>query len=95
VTIYRERKQYSLEFKAKVALSAIKDEEPIAQLVGRYEVYPTVIHTWKRNLLDGAADLFAKGHKKENQTDAKVDELYRHIGKLKVKHDFLLKKFNF
>jgi hypothetical protein len=32
---------------------------------------------------------------KKNQTDAKVDELYRHIGKLKVKHDFLLKKLNF
>jgi transposase len=41
----RKRKQYSPEFKAKVALSAIKNEEPIAQLVGRYEVYPTVIHT--------------------------------------------------
>ena len=54
-----------------------------------------MIHTWKRNLLDGAADLFVKGHKKENQTDAKVDELYRHIGKLKVKRDFLSKKLNF
>jgi transposase len=41
----RKRKQYSPEFKAKVALSAIKNEEPIAQLSGRYEVYPTVIHT--------------------------------------------------
>ena len=95
MTIYRERKQYSLEFKAKVALSAIKNEETVTQLAARYEVHPTVIHTWKRNLLDGAADLFAKGHKKENQTDAKVDELYRHIGKLKVERDFLLKKLNF
>ena len=52
-------------------------------------------YTLENGLLDSAADLFAKGHKKENQTDAKVDELYRHIGKLKVKHDFLSKKLNF
>jgi transposase len=91
----RKRKPYSPEFKAKVALSAIKNEETVAQLSGRYEVHPTVIHTCKRNLLDSAADLFAKGHKKENQTNGKVDELYRHIDKLKVERDFLLKKLNF
>ena len=91
----RKRKQYSPEFKAKVALLAIKNEETIAQLAGRYEVHPTVIHAWKWNLLDGAEDLFAKGHKKENQTDAKVDELYRHIGKLKVDAIFCWKSSTF
>ena len=91
----KKTKPHSPEFKAKVSLSAIKNEETVTQLAARYEVHPTVIHTWKRNLLDSAADLFAKGHKKENQTDAKVDELYRHIGKLKVERNFLLKKLNF
>jgi transposase len=91
----RKRKQYSPEFKAKIVLSAIKDEETVAQLAGRYEVHPTVIYTWKRNLLDSAADLFAKGHKKENQADTKVDELYRHLDKLKGERDFLSKKLNF
>jgi transposase len=79
LTMRRKRKQYSPKFKTEVALAAIKDEETVAQLSGRYEVHPTVIHAWKRNLIDDAADLFAKGHKKENQTDTKVDELYRHI----------------
>jgi transposase len=41
----RKRKPYSPEFKAKIALSAIKNEETVAQLSGRYEVHPTVIHT--------------------------------------------------
>ncbi len=91
----RKRKQYSPEFKAKVALAAIKNEETVAQLAARYEVHPTVIHTWKRNLLDGAANLFANGQKKNHQTEAKVDELYRHIGKLKVERDFLSRKLNF
>lgn len=91
----RKRKQYNPEFKAKVALAAIKNEETIAQLASRYEVHPTVINTWKRNLLDGAADLFAKGHKKDKNAEVKMDELYRHIGKLKVERDFLSKKLNF
>ena len=43
----RKRKQYSPESKAKVSLSAIKNEETVAQLAARYEVHPTVIHTWK------------------------------------------------
>jgi transposase len=41
----KKTKPHSPEFKAKVSLSAIKNEETVAQLVGRYEVYPTVIHT--------------------------------------------------
>ena len=90
----RKRKQYNPEFKAKVALAALKNEETVAQLAARYDVHPTVIHTWKRNLLDGVADIFDKGHKKNQQTEAKVDELYRHIGKLKVERDFLSKKLS-
>ena len=58
----------------------------VAQLAARYEVHPTMIHTWKRNLLEGAANIFDKGHKTNKQSEAKVDELYRHIGKLKVEN---------
>lgn len=90
----RKRKQYSSEFKAKVALAALKNEETVAQLAARYEVHPTMIHTWKRNLLEGAANIFDKGHKQNKQSEAKVDELYRHIGKLKVERDFLSKKLS-
>ena len=90
----RKRKQYSSEFKAKVALEALKNEETVAQLAARYEIHPTMIHTWKRNLLEGAADIFDNGHKTNKQSEAKVDELYRHIGKLKVERDFLSRKLS-
>jgi len=90
----RKRKQYSSEFKAKVALQALKNEETVAQLAARYEVHPTMIHTWKRNLLEGAANIFDKSHKTNKQSEAKVDELYRHIGKLKVENDFLSRKLS-
>jgi len=90
----RKRKQYSSEFKAKVALAALKDDETVTQLAARYEVHPTMIHTWKRNLLEGAANIFDKGNKPDKQSEAKVDELYRHIGQLKVERDFLSRKLS-
>jgi len=86
-----KRKQYSPEFKAKVALAAIKGEETIAELARRFAVHPTMINSWKKALLSGAADIFDKGHKSQKQAEAKIDELYRQIGQLKVERDFLAK----
>ena len=91
----RKRKQYSPEFKAKVALAALKNEQTAAELAARYEIHPTMINNWKRTLLEGAADIFDKGQKKQKNINAKVDELYRQIGKLKVERDFLSKKLDF
>ncbi len=87
----KKRKQHSPEFKAKVALAAIKNEETIAELAQRFGIHPTMISTWKKSLLDGVTDIFDKNHKSQKQNDKQVDELYRQIGKLKVERDFLAK----
>ena len=87
----RKRKQYSPVFKAKVALAAIRNEATVAELAAKYEIHPTMIGNWKRELLEGAAELFDKGQKTKKQQDASVDELYRQIGQLKVENDFLSK----
>ena len=87
----KKRKQYSPEFKAKVALAALRNEASIAELAARYEIHPTMIGHWKRELIEGAAELFDKGQKIKKQNEATVDELYRQIGQLKVENDFLSK----
>ncbi|MBF0136740.1 MAG: hypothetical protein HQL65_10900, partial [Magnetococcales bacterium] len=56
-----KRRQHNAGFKAKVAMDALKDEEIVAQLVSRYGIYPAMIHTWKKMLQEGAAELFEKG----------------------------------
>jgi transposase len=87
----KKRKQYNPEFKAKVALAALRNEASIAELAAKFEVHPTMIGTWKRELIEGAAELFDKGQKTKKQHEATVDELYRQIGQLKVENDFLSK----
>lgn len=87
----QRRKQYSAEFKAKVALAAIRNEGSTAELAAKYGVHPTMIGTWKRELIKGAAELFGKSQKIKKQHEAMVEELYRQIGQLKVENDFLSK----
>ena len=90
-----KRRKYSPKFKAKVALAAIKNEETISELAVRFEIHPTMIHNWKRSLLNSAAEVFDKGQKSKKYNEVKVDELYKQIGKLKVANDFLSEKLNF
>jgi len=90
----KKRTQYKPEFKAKVALAALKNDETVAELSARFGIHPTMINNWKRALLDGAANIFDKGEKSRKQNEAQVEELYRHIGQLKVERDFLSKKLS-
>ena len=88
-----KRKQYKPEFKAKVALEALKGEQTVSELASRFSVHPTMIHQWKRALLEGAAELFERGGKKEPAVDeAKVKALHAKIGELTVANDFLSEK---
>lgn len=88
-----KRKQYSPEFKAKIALDAVRGEKTTSELASQYQVHPTMINNWKKQLTERASTLFEKGAEaaKSNDThqQAQIDELYRQIGQLKVERDFL------
>jgi len=90
----KKRNRYTPEFKAKVALAALKNEETVSELSARFGVHPTMINSWKRALLDGAAEVFDKGYDSRKQSEAQIDDLYRQIGRLKVENDFLSKKLS-
>jgi transposase len=88
-----KRKQHSPEFKAKVALEAVKGEATVSELASRFGVHPTMIHQWKRALLDGASGVFDRGGKRAPEIDAEqIKDLHAKIGELAVANDFLSRK---
>jgi transposase len=88
----QSRRQHSPAFKAKVAMEAIKGEETTSELASRFEVHPSQIHKWKKELVEGAAGIFGgeQDHNKKGD-DKLVANLYQQIGQLKVEKDFLEK----
>ena len=87
------RRKHSAEFKAKVAVEAVKGIRTMSELSSIYKVHPTAIGQWKRRLLDGATGVFggdggALGKSEEDLTGP----LYETIGRLEVEVDWLKKK---
>lgn len=88
-----KRKQHAPAFKAKVALEAVKGEATVSELSSRFGVHPTMIHQWKRALLDGASDVFERGGKRGPEIDEeRIRDLHAKIGELAVANDFLSRK---
>jgi transposase len=87
------RTKRTSEFKAKVALAAIRGDQTVTELASLYKVHPNQITTWKRLAQDQLVAAFDSKKAKSLKTDEKLkDELYRQIGQLKVELDWLKKK---
>jgi transposase len=91
--VKRQRRQYSADWKAKVALEAIKGQRTVQEIASHYEVHPTLVTHWKKQLLEGAAEIFSNGKRAAADADEELKaELYQQIGKLQVEVDWLKKK---
>jgi len=84
----RPRRNHSPAFKAKVALEALKGEEPVIVIAERFDVHPNQITKWKRQLQEGAATVFGETDK-EKPSGPNVAELHAKIGELTMENDFL------
>jgi transposase-like protein len=88
-----KRKQHTAAFKAQVALAALKGDRTVNELAGQFGVHPTLIHTWKKHLLQGAEAVFANGAKGVMaDAEAEKAELFEQIGRLKMELEWLKKK---
>jgi transposase-like protein len=88
------RKQFTAQFKAKVALEAVKGSRSVNELAGLYQVHPAQIAAWKKRLVEVAPEMLADGRRKASSVEgeALTAQLYQQIGQLKVELDFLKKK---
>jgi len=87
------RTKRTSEFKAKIALAAIRGDQTVTELASLYKVHPNQITTWKRQAQDQLVAAFDHKKAKSLKADEKLkEELYRQIGQLKVELDWLKKK---
>lgn len=89
----QQRKIYSAEFKAKVALAAIKGQHTINEIASTYSVHPNQVMKWKKQALEAIPDSFSVRRSRDLQADEELKaQLYQQIGQLKVELDWLKKK---
>lgn len=88
------RKRYAADFKAKVALEAIKGDLTLAELAAKHGIHQTMIATWKRQAIEGMAETFSgKSEAAQAASEADITKLHAKIGQLVVERDFLSKAF--
>jgi putative transposase len=89
----KNRKVYKPEFKAKVALEAVRGKLTINQIAKQFEVHPNQISNWKKQFLESLPQIFDHSKQpREVENEELTNQLYQQIGQLKVELDWLKKK---
>jgi transposase len=90
-----KRRNFSAEFKAKVALAAIRGDGTMAELASRYDIHPNMITKWKRDALAGMKETFNRGGERERADhETEIKRLQAKVGELVIERDFLSKAFD-
>ena len=90
------RNRFDEQFKAKVALEAVKEEQTLLELAEKYQVHPNQISAWKKKPLEQSAILFERKNKKDEeyaQLKKEKDELFRQLGEMQYQNEWLKKKY--
>jgi len=89
-----KRRRHEPEFKARVALEALKGIKTIQEIAKEYQIHPVQVSDWKKIMLEGATDVFSAGKKKSSEEafEAQREQLHAKIGQQSVEIDFLRKK---
>ena len=86
------RRRFSGEFKAKVALEALRGDKTIQEIATRHKIHPNQVSTWKQRAVEGMKEVFSNGAERaRGDHEAEIRDLHAKIGELTVERDFLAK----
>ena len=80
------RRRFTADFKAKVALEALRGDKTIQEIAARHKVHPNQVSAWKRQAMDGLGAIFSKARVDH---EGEIHDLHAKIGQLTVERDFL------
>lgn len=86
-----KKKQYGKEFKARVALEAIKGEKTIAEISSEYEIHSNMVSKWKKHLKENMSHIFIRKNEQDPDAEKKIENLYKEIGRMQVENTWLKK----
>jgi len=85
-----KRRRFSADFKARVALDALRGDRTLQEIAAKYKVHPNQVGAWKRQAMDGLGEVFSNGAERVGRDhEAEVRTLHAKIGELTVVNDFL------
>ena len=88
-----KRIRHTANFKFQIALEAVKSDKTINQLASEYQLHPSQISQWKKQLLKQGSDIFATTPtKRQREQNDRESSLYEQIGRLNMELDWLKKK---
>lgn len=89
----RQRRKHTPEFKARIALEAIKGIKTISQIAKEFEVHPVMVSAWKKDMMERLPEVFEKKNtRKDKHIEQETEQLQRKVGQLTMEVDFLEKK---
>jgi len=84
------RRRFGGDFKARVALEALRGDKTVQEIAAKHKVHPNQVSTWKRQAMDGLSEVFSNGPDRERQDhESEIRDLHAKIGQLTVERDFL------
>ena len=84
-----KRRRFTADFKARVALDALRGDKTIQEIAARHKVHPNQVGAWKKQALEGLGSIFENGSGKGDDRESEVHDLHAKIGELTVQNDFL------
>ncbi len=85
-----KRRRFTADFKARVALEALRGDKTIQEIAAKHKVHPNQVSTWKRQAVDGLDEVFSNGvDRARRDHESEIKDLHAKIGELTVVNDFL------